>query len=163
MLFNLNYKEISELICHSVPYAKAQIKGGGEYPDINGTVNFYNTPFGVVVMADIKNLPTTQTNIHGLHIHEGESCGGTAEMPFADSLEHYNPGGQPHPRHAGDLPPLFANNGYAWMAVLTNRFFINEVLGRTVIIHSNPDDFTTQPSGNSGTKIACGIIQKINY
>ncbi len=60
----------------------------------------------------------------------------------------------------GDLPPLIENNGYAYMSVLLNKFSINEIIGKTVIIHDMPDDFTTQPSGNSGTKIACGVIQK---
>ena len=46
------------------------------------------------------------------------------------------------------------------MSVLLNKFSINEIIGKTVIIHDMPDDFTTQPSGNSGTKIACGVIQK---
>ena len=46
------------------------------------------------------------------------------------------------------------------MIFLTERFNIDEIIGKTIIIHSNPDDFTTQPGGNSGTKIACGLIKK---
>jgi len=46
------------------------------------------------------------------------------------------------------------------MKVLSDRFCVKEIIGRTVIIHSSPDDFYTQPSGNAGTKIACGVIQK---
>ena len=51
-----------------------------------------------------------------------------------------------------------ALTGFAWMAVLTDRFRVPDILGRTVIVHSQPDDFTTQPSGNAGAKIACGVI-----
>ncbi|MCX7614928.1 MAG: superoxide dismutase family protein, partial [Clostridiales bacterium] len=65
-----------------------------------------------------------------------------------------------HPGHAGDLPPLFGNYGHAFMAVFTGRVSVSEIIGRTVIIHASPDDFTTQPSGNSGKKIACGQIYR---
>ena len=63
-----------------------------------------------------------------------------------------------HPKHAGDLPPLLANDGVAWSAVYTDRFYPEEVIGRTVVIHGMGDDFHSQPSGNSGVKIACGEI-----
>lgn len=79
--------------------------------------------------------------------------------PFADAMPHYDPNGCEHPHHAGDLPPLFENNGFALSLVLTDRFSVDEVIGRTVIVHADPDDFTTQPSGNSGEKIACGVIR----
>ena len=63
--------------------------------------------------------------------------------------------------HAGDLPPLFGNHGFAFAVFLTDRFSVREVLGKTVIVHLKPDDFTTQPSGSAGEKIACGEIRKI--
>ena len=83
---------------------------------------------------------------------------GNEDDPFADAKTHYNPKSCPHPYHAGDLPPLFSANGYAYSAVLTDRFTVDEIIGKTVVIHSSPDDFTTQPSGNAGRKIACGVI-----
>jgi Cu-Zn family superoxide dismutase len=94
------------------------------------------------------------------HIHEGGKCSGNENDPFADAGTHFNPYNCAHPEHAGDLPPLFGNKGYAWSSVLTNRFTVSDVIGRTVIIHSRPDDFTTQPAGNSGEKIACGVIRR---
>ena len=54
---------------------------------------------------------------------------------------------------------MIKNNGYAYMSVLINKFKIKEILGKVVIIHDSPDDFKTQPSGNSGTRIACGKIE----
>ena len=60
----------------------------------------------------------------------------------------------------GDLPPLIENNGYSYMSVLINKFKIKDIIGKVLIIHDMPDDFSTQPSGNSGTKIACGKIEK---
>lgn len=59
------------------------------------------------------------------------------------------------------MPPLFGSSGYAYLAFFTNRFTVPEILGRTVVIHDIPDDFTTQPAGNAGMKIACGVIQAI--
>lgn len=144
------------------PQARAIVKGSDVYPDIYGQVLFYQTRQGVLVVADLMGLPSgigsCGGRVFGFHIHEGGSCTGNAEDPFADAKTHYNPNGCLHPYHAGDLPPLFGNNGYAFNAVLTDRFTVNEIVGRTVIVHDNPDDFTTQPSGNSGTKIACGRI-----
>ena len=58
------------------------------------------------------------------------------------------------------MPPLFSNRGYALQAFLTDRFTVGEILGRTVIIHDGTDDFTSQPAGNAGARIACGVIRK---
>lgn len=85
---------------------------------------------------------------------------GNAEEPFAEVGKHYNPGSCPRPAHAGDLPPLFNNKGYAIQMLLTDRFTVEEIIGRTVILHSGPDDFTSQPVGNAGVKIACGVIYR---
>lgn len=147
------------------PQAAATITGSESYPDLSGIVRFYQTNEGVIVCAEISGLPQgglpCQRQIFGFHIHTGTDCGGTMDDPFADTMAHYDPSGCGHPHHAGDLPPLFGNNGSALCAFLTNRFSIDEVIGRTVIIHDHPDDFTTQPSGNSGAKIACGVIRRI--
>lgn len=100
------------------------------------------------------------SHFFGFHIHEGNRCGRTT--PDADAFSaaggHFNPWNCPHPYHAGDLPPLLSSNGYAWLSVYTERFSSMDVLGRTVIIHDMPDDFTSQPAGNSGKRIACGRI-----
>lgn len=142
--------------------AKANIKGGKSNPKITGTVTFKETKQGVLLTAKINGLPTSQGkcggNFFGFHIHSGSSCTGNAEDEFANSGSHYNPNDCPHPYHAGDLPPLFSNDGYAYMSVLTNNFRVKDIIGKTVIIHASPDDFTSQPSGNSGKKIACGKI-----
>ncbi len=146
------------------PQAAACIAGSENYPDLSGTVRFYQTRKGVIVLAEISGLPHSGLPCHdrvfGFHIHEGTDCGGTMDDPFADAMSHYDPHNCEHPYHAGDLPPLFGNNGSALSLFLTHRFSVDEVIGRTVIIHDMPDDYTTQPSGKSGTKIACGVIRK---
>ena len=148
------------------PHATAVVRGGSEYPDITGRIMFYQMRMGVLVAAEVFGLPgsrgTCENPIFGFHIHSGNTCSGNREDPFADALEHYNPNQCMHPQHAGDLPPLFTTNGNAFLAVLTDRFNINEIIGRTIIIHSLPDDFRTQPAGNSGSKIACGEIRVYN-
>ena len=66
-----------------------------------------------------------------------------------------------HPAHSGDLAPLISGSGYAFQICYTDAFVPEEILGRTVVIHSMSDDFTSQPSGNSGTKLACGEIKSV--
>lgn len=152
-------------ILRSRAQASAIIAGSESYTDISGIVRFYQTNKGVIVFAEVSGLPRTDLPCHerifGFHIHKGVNCGGNMDDPFADAMSHYNPSDCEHPHHAGDMPPLFGNDGFALSLFLTNRFSVNEVIGRTVLIHDNVDDFTTQPSGNSGTKIACGVIRRI--
>jgi Cu-Zn family superoxide dismutase len=163
VLTSMRFTNLRSLLSQK-PDAQAVIAGSSEYPDIRGIVNFYQTNDGVIVAASVIGLPSSadpcENYVFGFHVHEGGSCTGNAEDPFADTGMHYNPGDCEHPYHAGDLPPLFENNGLAMMAVLTNRFKVSEVVGRTVLVHSSPDDFTTQPAGNSGAKIACGVIER---
>lgn len=146
------------------PQAAASVTGSPNYPNLSGIVRFYQTGGGVVVLAEVSGLPQADApcreRVFGFHIHKGTDCGGNMDDPFAHAMVHYNPGKCGHPHHAGDLPPLFGNNGAALSLFLTNRFSVDEVIGKTVIIHDHPDDFTTQPSGNSGTKIACGVIRR---
>ena len=139
------------------PNAYARIRGGEEAPGISGKVEFYQTPKGVLVVARIFGLPkNSETGFFAFHIHEGFDCGGGG---FLKTGSHYNPKNQIHPKHSGDLPPLLSCDGEAYMSVLTNRFNVREIIGRTVVIHDADDDYTTQPAGNAGTKIACGIIR----
>ncbi len=146
------------------PDAHADISGGRENPRLRGSARFYQTPQGVLVLVEVSGLPDRgrrcENDVFAIHIHSGGSCAGTPGNPFADAQGHYNPERCPHPAHAGDMPPLFSNNGYALQAFLTDRFTVREIVGRTVIIHDNVDDFTSQPAGNAGERIACGVIRR---
>lgn len=144
--------------CRKNPDAVAQIYGGMEAPQLSGCVEFYQENGCVLIVARISGLPKdSETGFFGFHIHQGENCAGTE---FSGTGSHYNPAGQEHPKHAGDLPPLLACRGNAYLSVRSDRFSVSEVIGRTVVIHSDPDDFHTQPAGNAGKKIACGVICK---
>jgi Cu-Zn family superoxide dismutase len=145
------------MIRHSSrPSAVAYVRGGTDTPNINGQVRFYQESGSVLVVADIAGLPqNSKTGFFGFHIHEGNSCAGAG---FPQTGSHYNPRQSDHPWHAGDLAPLMMQQGHAHLEVRTDRFHVRDIIGRTVVIHSDPDDFRTQPAGNAGTKIACGVI-----
>ena len=136
------------------PEAVACVSGEGK---LCGCVKFYAAGCGCLVAAEIRGLPESDTGYFAFHIHEGGDCGGT---DFSDTGGHFNPEKQAHPRHAGDLPPLLSDHGTATLLVQTSRFTPGEVIGRTVVIHQNPDDFHTQSAGNAGRKIACGMIRR---
>ncbi|MBQ8400158.1 MAG: superoxide dismutase family protein [Clostridia bacterium] len=144
------------------PSAFASLKGDSAHPMLFGSVLFYEHPQGTLVAVELRGLPTASTPcsspVFALHIHEGGLCSGNASDPFAQAGAHYNPQNCPHPYHAGDLPPIFSAGGQAFSAFLTDRFTVREVTGRTVILHALPDDFSTQPAGGAGRKIACGEI-----
>ena len=150
------------LLENTSPRAVAWVRGGARAPELSGLVKFYETPYGgVLVEAEIFGLPNIRiqnsTDYYAMHIHENGDC----SQNFTRTGEHYNPTGELHPEHAGDLPPLLGNQGYAWTAFYDKRFTIGDIMGRSVIIHSLPDDFHTQPSGNSGEKLGCGVIREM--
>ena len=104
---------------------------------------------------------------HGLHIHEAGDCSSGDGM---SAKGHFNPQGKPHgqpgssERHAGDLPALKAEkNGRAKVDAALDIITIapgpNSIVGRAVIVHADPDDYKTQPTGNAGARIACGVIR----
>ena len=143
--------------CRKCPDSVAEIRGGVGAPQLTGCVEFYQENGCVLIVARISGLPESETGFFGFHIHQGESCSGPE---FSETGSHYNPTGEAHPKHAGDLPPLLSCRGNVYLSVKTDRFTANEIIGRTVVIHSDPDDFNTQPAGNAGKKIACGVIRK---
>lgn len=144
--------------CRKRSDAVAKIRGGMETPQLSGCVEFYQENGCVLIVARISGLPKkSATGFFGFHIHQGERCSG---MDFPETGSHYNPTAQPHPKHAGDLPPLLECQGNAYLSVKTDRFSVNDIIGRTMVIHSDPDDFRSQPAGNAGKKIACGVICK---
>ncbi len=146
-----------------VPDAAARLQGSAEYPDVTGLARFYDTPFGCLIAVEAEGLPyhegRCEKHFFGMHIHQGFRCSsGTPGMPFEDAGAHYNPDQCLHPQHAGDLPPLLEGNGRAFSAVLAGELRVQELLGKTLIVHTDPDDFHSQPAGNAGARMACGII-----
>ena len=151
---------LTRIIRRNKPDAIAVIKGNRQYPQLEGSIRFFRTPYeGVLVCAEVSGLPDRRSRMRSdffaMHIHEQGDC----SHAFENVGMHYNPESMPHPYHAGDLPPLLSNDGYAWTAFYDERFTIGEIIGKSVIIHSQSDDFRSQPSGDAGEKIACGEIE----
>lgn len=146
-----------QMLCRC-PCCKAVIHGSEKYPDIHGTISFIKASGGTLVVTELSGLPS-KDGVYAMHIHSGAECTGSQTAPFDNAGSHLNPDNSTHPFHMGDLPAVFSNNGCSWSAVYTNRFQPTQVTGHTVIIHASPDDYHTQPSGNSGDKIACGEIR----
>jgi superoxide dismutase, Cu-Zn family len=131
----------------------------------NGTVTF--TQKGDKVVVDAKLAGLTPGG-HGFHIHEKGDCSSGDGMSAGG---HFNPRGKPHAapttmdRHTGDLPMLVADAGgnaalVVEIDVMTVGSGENDIVGRGLIVHKDPDDFTTQPTGNSGARVACGVITR---
>lgn len=145
--------------------AICRLMGSKEYSNLRGIILFNQNEENVLVRISISNFPVNKRNcnqsVASLHIHNGSTCTPNTKPAFTNAFEHYNPNKCNHPYHAGDLGNLFINkNGTARLDMITDRFTVEEIINKTVILHMNKDDFTTQPSGNSGEKIACGIIRK---
>lgn len=139
------------------PSAIAVIHGDRKTPMLKGSVRFYQRPYGVLVETELSGLPNSSDGFFGFHIHDGNTCAGEQ---FPQTGNHFDRKGQAHPRHAGDLPPLLSYGGRAYMAVVSDRFSIREIIGRTVVVHGKSDDFRSQPGGDAGEKIGCGVITK---
>lgn len=148
--------------------AYAEINGNVVTPNLRGYMTIVDVPGGAEVFVEVAGLPIYQPaegdkdpiGPHGFHIHDKADCSvGKLSDPFEASGSHWNPTDQPHGNHAGDFPVLFSNNGYAKMTFFTNKFSAADTVGKSIIIHENPDDYRTQPAGDSGKRIACGIIK----
>jgi Cu-Zn family superoxide dismutase len=130
-----------------------------------GTVTFTQKGDKVTVTAKVTGLTPGQ---HGFHIHEKGDCSSGDGMSAGG---HFNPFGKPHgnpsapDHHAGDMPALEADaSGNASLTAdidaVTIGSGVGDIVGKAVIVHKDPDDYKTQPTGNSGARVACGVIRK---
>jgi superoxide dismutase, Cu-Zn family len=145
------------------PSATAQMKPTAGNA-VSGTVRFEQSGSKVLVTAVITGLKPNAE--HGFHVHEKGDCSATDAMSAGG---HFNPGATPHghydkaARHAGDMPNLRADAAGAtrvkWETdLLSVGSGAASVVGRSVVIHRDPDDYASQPAGNSGPRLACGVI-----
>jgi superoxide dismutase, Cu-Zn family len=142
----------------------AQATLRGEDPGVSGTVQI--TPVaggGVKIVADVTGVKTDGK--HGFHIHENGQCEHSDHFKSAGG--HFNPGHASHAcpptaaRHAGDLGNIEISGGKGHLELTSNDLALsgpNSVLGKAFILHAGADDCTTQPTGNSGDRLACGVV-----
>lgn len=132
--------------------------------NVAGSVSFKPQGGGMVrVEARVSGLTPNQE--HAFHVHEKGDCSAPDAMSAGG---HFNPMGHAHGapgqmRHAGDMPALKADaSGVANASFLIDGVTVGsgstDVVGRSVIVHAKPDDYVTQPTGNAGGRIACGVI-----
>jgi len=131
--------------------------------EVKGEVRFYKVGGGVRVLARLEGLPPGK---HGFHIHEKGDC----SAPDASSAGgHFNPGSSPHgaptapreARHAGDLGNIeTGSDGTGRYDRVDPLLDYGQLTGLSVLIHAGEDDLTSQPAGNSGARIGCGVIEK---
>jgi Cu-Zn family superoxide dismutase len=147
------------------PRATAQLKPLGKHKAF-GEVTFDQVGNKVRVVAYVQGLVPDRE--HGFHIHEVGDCSSPDGM---STKGHFNPFGKPHghfhsaERHAGDLPALKAGkDGRAKVDVELDTITVTpgpaSIVGRGLIVHADPDDYKTQPTGNAGARIACAVIQR---
>lgn len=135
---------------------------------VSGTVDFQAVGQKLRVEARVAGLTPGQ---HGFHVHEAGDC----SAPDASSAKgHFNPAGRPHghhggsDRHAGDMPNLVADSsGKAALSVEVDMLSLTQgpggILQRSVVVHADPDDYQSQPAGNSGKRVACGVIRPLAF
>lgn len=152
--FNLGFGEITKA------YADIRPTEGNQ---VHGRVVFQKEGDQVLIVAELKGL---KPGLHGFHIHEKGDC---SAKDASSAGTHFNPFQEPHAapfeakRHVGDLGNVIANEKgdavYEELNDLVQLEGPHSIIGKAVIIHADPDDFKTQPTGNAGSRLGCGVIQ----
>jgi Cu-Zn family superoxide dismutase len=153
--------------CQSMSSSEPALASAGLKPTTGnktvGEVTFEQVGSKVRVAAQVIGLKPNQE--HGFHIHEKGDCSSGDGMSAGG---HFNPYGKPHgtgaERHAGDLPNLKADaKGRAKLSVELDIITVTPgpagIVGRGIVVHAQADDYTSQPVGNAGARMACGVIK----
>jgi Cu-Zn family superoxide dismutase len=130
-----------------------------------GTVELQATPNGTLLRVDLHAMPS---GVHAFHIHEIGRC----EPDFGHAGGHYNPEGVGHGfldaggYHVGDMPNLhIPDSGELTIEILNHQLQLDERLfdedGASIMIHAGADDYTSDPAGAAGARIACGVIAEL--
>jgi superoxide dismutase, Cu-Zn family len=150
-----------------ISHAEAKLSGTYADTTVDGTVKFDTASNGKVVMTLDMTVPAKAGKTLAVHIHEHGNCADTAMLAHG----HWNPTNAQHGKwgsasfHSGDIGNIKLNaNGKGSLSLTTDLWTLGgkpdkNILGKSIIVHGGMDDYKTQPSGNSGTRIGCGVIQ----
>ena len=149
--------------------ATVALQGSPDDSDFSGTVTLTQEGNGVRIVADLQGVDVAGK--HGFHVHENGDCSHAHEAGgkhFTSAGSHFNPTGSEHacpptePRHAGDLGNIEVGaNGAGRMEMTTTGLSLsgpNSVVGKAIILHAKADDCKTQPTGDAGDRLACGVV-----
>ena len=156
-------------LAHAAPGDKAKAEMKDRDGKVLGTVMLTEAPHGILLAGDLSQL---SPGPHGLHIHSVGKC----EPPFTTAGGHFNPAGRKHGfesasgAHAGDLPNLHASaDGKAVVDLVAQGLTLSggatgllDQDGAAVVIHAKADDYRTDPAGDSGDRIACGVVTQVH-
>lgn len=139
------------------------LQGSPDDTDFAGTVTIHPAGTGVHLVADVAGVDTDGK--HGIHVHENGQCDheGEGGQHFTSAGGHFNPAGADHacpptePRHAGDLGNIEVSGGKGHLELSVTNLTLEQVTGKAIILHANEDDCKTQPTGNAGDRLACGV------
>jgi Cu-Zn family superoxide dismutase len=145
------------------PTAKVQLESRSS-STVTGTLTLRQKADGVHITGEVLGL--APASAHGFHVHEKGDC---SAADASSAGPHFNPLGSPHGKmgtgthHAGDMPNIVADKrGAAQVDVLVAGATLTpgpaSIAGRAVVVHRDPDDYATQPAGNAGPRLACGVI-----
>ena len=172
-----NYLSIT-LLCLTVAFSSCSSGGDKEIASAKlattadskaiGTAKFYQQADGMIKMDLELDIPAKADSTVAVHFHEHGDCGNMGENTHG----HWNPTGEAHGKwgsaayHSGDIGNITLDDkGHGVISVTTDRWSteenaVNNIIGRGIIVHGGTDDYTTQPTGNSGPRIGCGVINK---
>ena len=134
-----------------------------------GTAKFYSLADGQIKMDLTINFAARADSTVAVHFHEHGDCGNMGENAHG----HWNPTKEPHGKwdatnfHSGDIGNIkLDSKGQATLSITTNRWTtktgdVKNIIGRGIIVHGGTDDYTTQPTGNSGPRVGCGVIETV--
>lgn len=145
------------------PAMTATLQGAPDDTDFSGTVTLTPDGTGVRVVAELSGVDTDGQ--HAIHVHENGMCDHEAGgKHFTSAGSHFNPAGAEHacpptePRHAGDMGNVAISGGSGRLELTLNNVTADQLAGKAIILHAKQDDCKTQPTGDAGDRLACGVV-----
>lgn len=156
-----NFEDVTNALDQA---AEAKVIMEGREQQSLGTIYLLDEGDDVVILGFLNDL---EPGVHAIHVHEKGDC---SANDFTSAGDHFNPTNTPHAapfqeqKHVGDLGNLITNEkGTAIFGFRMTGVPLDDsptsILGKALIIHTQPDDFTTQPAGGAGERVACGVIR----